>query len=165
MFSLKKRGRRLQMYVNAKKCWHVVKYLQIVENVCNVCVFCFKRREFPQQVQVPSTTWLCEPQVFKKYLRICFKVFEDLLKKVLEDLFKKKLRICLKKVFEDFFKKYLGICLKQTLLYLSWEGYMMVPKIEWLKYFLFTLLCPGRPPKKGELANFVFYDNLATYGI
>ena len=91
MFSLKKRGRRLQMYVNAKNCWHVVKYLQIVENVCNVCVFCFKRREFPQQVQVPSTTWLCEPQVFKKYLRSCSK---------------KYLRICLKSIWGFVWSKH-----------------------------------------------------------
>ena len=142
-----------EIFANSRKC------LQ-----CLCILFQKKRVSTAGAVALP-TTWLCEPQVFKKYLRICFKVFEDLLKKVLEDLFKKKLRICLKKVFEYFFKKYLGICLKQTLLYLSWEGYMMVPKIEWLKYFLFTLLCPGRPPKKGELANFVFYDNLATYGI
>ena len=51
--------RSLQMFVSAKFFRYVVKYLQIFENVCNVCTFCFKSREFPQQVQLPSPPHDC----------------------------------------------------------------------------------------------------------
>ena len=71
----------------------------------NVRTFCFKRREFPQQVQLPSPPHDCVNHR-------CLKSIWGFASKFLRICLKKHLRICLKKKLRICLKKYLRICLK-----------------------------------------------------